>query len=33
MKSPWLLQLLISDDAKTVNMVMALMEKMLRCDG
>ncbi|XP_070175320.1 IQ calmodulin-binding motif-containing protein 1-like [Littorina saxatilis] len=33
MKSPWLLQLLVTDEAKTVNMVMALMEKMLRCDG
>lgn len=33
MKCPWLLHLLVSDDAKTVNMVMGLMDRMLRCDG
>nr|KAG5705672.1 hypothetical protein BaRGS_026611 [Batillaria attramentaria] len=33
MKSQWLLQLLISDDPKTVNMVMGMMEKVLRSDG
>ncbi|KAL8570993.1 hypothetical protein ACOMHN_037853 [Nucella lapillus] len=33
MKSPWLLQLLMSDDPKSVNIVMAMMEKILRCDG
>ncbi|XP_076456279.1 IQ calmodulin-binding motif-containing protein 1-like [Babylonia areolata] len=33
MKSPWLLQLLMSDDPRTVNIVMAMMEKILRCDG